>query len=266
MIFERSSAVAEEPVDGVEQVVDVVPGGLDVVDVAVVVAVGRADERAPVPGQGEDRAVLARGDDAGGVGRCSGRRTTPSRESRGSARCCGISSSPWISSGRIRSAHTPVALTTFAARTAKRSPDSASTHTTPAARPSVFDQVHDLGAVQRAPRRSARPRPGSSGPAARRRSGSRRRDTPRADRAAPRAGISAVASSPGIVRWRSGDHCARPAARSPTPRRAGRSRGLRSRRPEPTRVVAITSYMFRPIPISRFLRSSPSAGTRNGVG
>ena len=48
----------------------------------------------------------------------------------------GISSSVRISSVRIRSAQTPVALTTLAARTSNSSPDSASGTVTPVARPS----------------------------------------------------------------------------------------------------------------------------------
>ena len=55
---------AEEVVDGAEQVLDVVAGRRRVVDVAVVVVVGGADQRLAVPGQDEDRAVGARGDDA----------------------------------------------------------------------------------------------------------------------------------------------------------------------------------------------------------
>ena len=58
----------------------------------------------------------------------------------------GISSSLRSSSGRIRSAHTPVALTTIAARTSKRSPVSVSVQATPP--PSRFVQdLHHLGAV-----------------------------------------------------------------------------------------------------------------------
>ena len=48
----------------------------------------------------------------------------------------GTSASSWISSGRIRSAHTPVALITFSASTSNRSPLSVSTKATPPARPS----------------------------------------------------------------------------------------------------------------------------------
>ena len=48
----------------------------------------------------------------------------------------GTSASSWISSGRIRSAQTPVALITLSASTSNRSPLEASTQATPPARPS----------------------------------------------------------------------------------------------------------------------------------
>ena len=71
----------------------------------------------------------------------------------------GISSSVRISSGRIRSAQTPVALTTFVARTSKRSPDSASVKATPAALPSSSRiSVTSAPFSSTAPKRSASPR------------------------------------------------------------------------------------------------------------
>ena len=59
----RAERRAEEGVDGIEQVVDVVGGWLDVVERALVVVVGGPDERVPEPRQREDRAAGARGDD-----------------------------------------------------------------------------------------------------------------------------------------------------------------------------------------------------------
>ena len=122
--------------------------GLDVGEVAVVVVVGGADQRAPVPGQGEDRPVLARRDDAGRARRSSSRsiETVTWVPRLGAIR--GTSASSWISSGRIRSAQTPVALITLSASTSNRSPVSASTQATPAARPSSVEQAGDLGAVE----------------------------------------------------------------------------------------------------------------------
>ena len=60
---------AEELVDRREQVVDVVVGGLHVIEVALVVVVGRADERAPEPRQREDRAPAAGRHDRAGAQR-----------------------------------------------------------------------------------------------------------------------------------------------------------------------------------------------------
>ena len=60
----------------------------------------------------------------------------------------GTSSSSTTSSGRSRSAQTPVALTTLSAATSIRSPDSASTKATPLARPLLRDQLGHLGPVQ----------------------------------------------------------------------------------------------------------------------
>ena len=60
----------------------------------------------------------------------------------------GTSSSPIVSSGRIRSAKTPVASITFSASTSKRSPDEASTKATPQARPSRVEHLGHLRPVQ----------------------------------------------------------------------------------------------------------------------
>ena len=116
-------------------------GGLRVRDVAVEVVVGRADQRPPVPGEGEDPALGAGGDDAGGARR--GRASPGSRvmwvPRLGAIR--GTSASSWISSGRMRSAQTPVALMTLSASISNSSPDSASV------------QSDAVGALRRARRR-----------------------------------------------------------------------------------------------------------------
>ncbi len=62
-----ASSSAEERVDRLEQILDVLAGRLDVRDVAVVVAVRRADQGPPVPRQREDRPLLARRHDARGL-------------------------------------------------------------------------------------------------------------------------------------------------------------------------------------------------------
>ena len=72
----------------------------------------------------------------------------------------------------------------------ERSPVSASTAGDPGGAPVAVEQPGDLGAVDAARRRSARPRRGSSAPGGRRRSGSRRTGRPRAARGAASAGIS----------------------------------------------------------------------------
>ena len=59
----------------------------------------------------------------------------------------GSSASSWISSGRIWSAQTPVALITLSASTSNRSPVSASTQATPDGAPVAVEQAGDLGAV-----------------------------------------------------------------------------------------------------------------------
>ena len=117
-------------------------------DVAVVVVVGRADQGAPVPGQGEDRPVLARRDDAGRAGRAAAAPSTRSGGCRGSARSAAPRPRRGSPRGRIRSAQTPVALTTFSASTSNPLAVSTSTQATPAARPSRVEQAGDLGAVQ----------------------------------------------------------------------------------------------------------------------
>ena len=74
-------------------------------------------------------------------------------------RIFGISSSVSNSSGRIRSAQTPVALTMLSARTSIRSPDSASVKATPAAcPPSSRTSVTSAPFTTTAPKRSASPR------------------------------------------------------------------------------------------------------------
>ena len=71
----------------------------------------------------------------------------------------GTSASSWISSGRIRSAQTPVALITLSASTSNRSPDSPSTQATPAADPlPASSPVTSARLRQTAPKRSASPR------------------------------------------------------------------------------------------------------------
>ena len=70
----------------------------------------------------------------------------------------GTSSSVRISSGRMRSAQTPVAFTTVSARTSNRSPLEASTQTTPAAL-SFLEMTSTTSAplAKTAPNRSASP-------------------------------------------------------------------------------------------------------------
>ena len=71
-------------------------------------------------------------------------------------RMTGTSASSWSSSGRMRSAQTPVALITLSARTVKLSPVSASVARTPAARPSSStSSVTSQPLTQTAPKRSA---------------------------------------------------------------------------------------------------------------
>ena len=68
----------------------------------------------------------------------------------------GTSASSCSSSGRSRSAHTPVALTTLSARTCKRSPLSASRTQTPRVRPpSSSRSVTSMRLAHTAPKRSA---------------------------------------------------------------------------------------------------------------
>ena len=70
----------------------------------------------------------------------------------------GTSSSARISSGRMRSAQTPVALTTLAALTSKLSPLSASVQRTPAALPSSeISSTTSAPFANTAPKRSASP-------------------------------------------------------------------------------------------------------------
>ena len=111
----------------------------------VVLVVGRADERRPQPRQREDRAPAAGRDDRPGRERerLVGERDVRPREGR----MRGTSASSCSSSGRSRSAHTPVALTTLSARSSKRSPLSASRTQTPRVRPPLVEQVGDLQAV-----------------------------------------------------------------------------------------------------------------------
>ena len=105
----------------VEQVGDVLAGGLHVLDVALEVVVRRPDQRAAEPRQHEDRAPAAGRRDRAGA--------RPAARSDGSTMCVprlgrmtGTSASSCSSSGRSRSAQTPVALTTFAARTSSSPP------------------------------------------------------------------------------------------------------------------------------------------------
>ena len=74
-------------------------------------------------------------------------------------RMVGTSASSWSSSGRIRSAHTPVAFTTSVACTANSSPEAPSRTRTPAARPSRSSSATTSSQLQHtAPKRSASPR------------------------------------------------------------------------------------------------------------
>ena len=196
-----------------------------VVDVALEVVVGGADQGAPVPGQGEDRPPLAGRDDAGGACRSRGRSRSISRWVPRLGLIRGTSSSSITSSGRIRSAKTPVALTTLSASTSIRSPDSASTKATPAARPFVGEHLGHLGAVQHHRAEALGLAEDRSGRGGRRRSGSRRRGRRRWGRAAPARGPApaarrgrscgggrATSRSPRPPPWRSAsrDGCGRP--------------------------------------------------------
>ena len=104
----------EELVDRVEQVRDVVVGRAHVLDVALVVVVGGADERLPEPRQHEDPAPAAR--------RARSRPTFTGRRSRGEDDVRAAAGPDHRHLGLVvelvgpeRSAHTPVALTTSAA-------------------------------------------------------------------------------------------------------------------------------------------------------
>jgi hypothetical protein len=71
-------------------------------------------------------------------------------------RITGTSASSWSSPGRSRSAHTPVALTTLAARTSSSVPDSASRTRAPTARPpSSSSESASTPLTATAPKRSA---------------------------------------------------------------------------------------------------------------
>ncbi len=71
----------------------------------------------------------------------------------------GTSASSWISSGRIRSAQTPVALITLSASTSNAASPSASRQATPAASPSRSSSpVTSARLTHTAPKRSASPR------------------------------------------------------------------------------------------------------------
>ena len=170
-------------------------------------------------------------------------------------RILGISSSVSSSSGRIRSAQTPVALTTLSARTSMRSPDSASRKATPGGPSVVVEDLGHLGAVHHHGAEALRLAEDGQ-------------------HEAHVVGL-AVVEEIGGARLQSapGPGSARP---PPRPRSCGGGRATSSRpppecslrwlRPRPIREVAITSYMFSPIPMRRSRRLSPSAGTRNGVG
>ena len=193
----------EERVDRVEQVRDVSLADARVLEAALVVVVGRPDQRLPEPGQREDRAARRRPGTIAAAFSGSRSRSIRTCVPR-LGRITGMSSSSCSSSGRMRSAQTPVALTTLSARDRE-------------ALARLLLLADDAGRAARPPRsaprparrsrtrrRSARPRRAPSAPAASRRSGSRRRDTPRSGCAAASAGISSSTSSPSIVRWRSG--------------------------------------------------------------
>ena len=202
----------------------------------------------------------------------------------------GSSASSWSSCGRSSSAHTPVAFTTFAARTVEllASLQIQRAHTPRAA--VAFEQADGRRRGWRTPPRSARPRRARSARGARRRSGSRRRGSRRSARAAASAGSSSSTSSPEIMRWRSGLHerslvAAAPPVRLRPPRRRRRRRPRRPpprryaraaersarprrprRRPQTARSTDITSYRFSPTPIRRSGRAPSKAGTTSGSG
>ncbi len=120
-------------------------GGLDVLERALVVVVGRADERVPEPRQREDRAPGAGGHDrAADSGRSSWRSVTCVPRL---GRMRGSSASSCSSRGRSSSAHTPVALTTLAACTSNSSPLSPSRARTPCGAPVALEQAGHVDAV-----------------------------------------------------------------------------------------------------------------------
>ena len=178
--------------------VDVALDGWTCVEVAVVVVVGRADERPAEPRQREDRAPAPAGTIA--PARSGSRPRTIVRWVPRLGRICGTPASSWSSSGRSRSAQTPVALTTLArGPRAPRRPRVARAH--PARVPAAPRAAPRRRRRWRRPRRSARPRRARSGRAGHRRSGSRRTGSPRSARArrAPAAADDLVAGDHAVA-------------------------------------------------------------------
>jgi len=61
-----AEARTEERVGRLQEVVDVLDGRRDVIDIALIVVVGGSDQASPQPGQGEDRPSAGRGNDRPG--------------------------------------------------------------------------------------------------------------------------------------------------------------------------------------------------------
>ena len=224
-------------------------------EAALVVVVGRPDQGLAEPRQREDRAPLRR--PARTAAAFIGRRSRSSRMwVPRLGRITGTSSSSCSSSGRIRSAQTPVAFTTFAAATAKRSPRLLLLAHDAGRLPALLDQLHDRRAVH------------AHGPEARRLA-EHRQDQPRVVGLAVVEEVRGGGVAPGRAR-----------GPAPAPRRGrscGAGRGSSTRRPPappPARRggapagCAATSRRTCSAPCrgARSRRAPSNAGTRKGSG
>ena len=180
------------------------------VEPALVVVVGRADQRRPSQGSTK---TCARRRPARSRRRRRGSRSRGERHVRAAARADARHSSSSVQLvgaelvgphaggvDHVRGADLELAA---ADRVAHEHAHGAAVLARPARRPR---------SGWRSPRRSARPRRARSAPAGRRRSGSRRRGRPRSGRARER-GHQLDASAPSMMRWRSGLQSSSPIAR-----------------------------------------------------